>query len=77
MQEDGTIRITLLRSPYYSHHDPLEIPQTSSYSITNQGVHDYCITLIPSADADMIRNEITVQQEPVVVSESTHGMKPH
>jgi len=76
VQPDGCIRLTLLRCPYYSHHDPFVLPPVHVYPLTDQGVHEYEIALMPMAELspDAIADEIVRQQKPIWIAETTRGM---
>ena len=76
VQPDGTIRLTLLRSPYYAHHAPTAAPDTSMHAVTDQGEHDYHISIIPmqGLDLEAIADEAYRQTRPVCFSECTLGM---
>ncbi len=75
---DNTIRITLLRSPYYAHHAPFEPPKINSYPVTDQGMHEYEFSILPMRrlDTELIRAGINMQAKPVWTGETTRGMKP-
>ena len=78
VQESGTIRLTLLRSPYYAHHDPLVREENSDYPLTAQGEQEIHLRLLLTAkpDFDAVRREETLLADPLVFSESTFGVKP-
>lgn len=44
---DGSLRITLLRSPAYAHHDPHRFEASAGFPIMDQGWHDIRLRLIP------------------------------
>lgn len=44
---DGTLRVTLLRSPAYAHHDPARFDATAGYPIMDQGWHHMRFRLVP------------------------------
>lgn len=75
VQPDGTIRLTLLRSPYYAHHDPFVVPADSTYPVCDQGEHEYRISLLPQKKIDLaaIAAEADRQTQPVWFSETTLG----
>jgi alpha-mannosidase len=76
VQEDGTIRLTLLRSPVYAHHDPFQLNEHHWHPATGQHLHDYEITLIFGADdiSEQVKVEVERQKKPVWISETTRGM---
>ncbi|MBI4977824.1 MAG: hypothetical protein HZC28_10090 [Spirochaetes bacterium] len=73
---DGAMRLTLVRSPYYAHHNPFKVEANHDYPLTDQGVHEYEITLIPSSSVDRktIDAEVLRQTEPIWMTETTAGM---
>ncbi len=77
VQRNGMIRSTLLRTPYYAHHTPFEIPETHAYPVTDQGTHEYEISIMAmkSLDRQLIANEIQRHKYPVWISETTAGMR--
>ncbi|MEI8196020.1 MAG: glycoside hydrolase family 38 C-terminal domain-containing protein, partial [Phycisphaerae bacterium] len=76
VQPDGTLRLTLLRCPVYSHHDPAKYAANDPYPVTDQGVHDYEIDLIP--DTTFREKETLAAAHrlnfPLWISETTKGM---
>lgn len=73
VRPDGTIRLTLLRTPYYCHHDPAAITDPSM-PVTDLGVHDLDVTFLFDPSADDIRREVCRQTDPLVFSETTYGV---
>jgi alpha-mannosidase len=75
---DGVIRLTLLRSPVYAHHDPLTLPSPNYFPNTDQGIHEYEIALVPMIGLSMeaVLDEINRQRQPIWIAESTRGMAP-
>ena len=45
VQCNGKVRLTLLRTPVYSHHDPLEIPGNHIYNVSDLGVNEFSFKL--------------------------------
>ena len=43
----GTLRLTLLRSPAFAHHDPAQFSSSDSLPIMDQGGHDIRLRLVP------------------------------
>lgn len=77
VQPDGTIRLTLLRSPYYAHYYTFAVTTKNIYPVCDQGEHDYTISLIPmeKLSPEAIADEIERQKQPIWFSESTLGCK--
>ena len=77
-QPDGTVRLTLLRSPYYAHHDPQPVPDLTHGRLTEQGEHLYEIQLLPmrKTDTALVEKAVAAQKSPIFFSEFTRGMKP-
>ena len=74
VQPDGMIRLTLLRSPCYAHHDPFQLPADNDYPVTDQGEHEYRILLLPEAGGpEEIRRACFRLTDPLWFSESTRG----
>lgn len=74
VQPDGAIRLTLLRSPYYAHHNPFRVPADNNYPVTDRGEQEFRIRLLPLAgDPEEIRGECFPLTEPLWFSESTNG----
>ena len=78
VQPDGTIRATLVRSPCYAHHDPTVLPADHGYHFTDQGIHNYEVSLIYSNQPCPldIQAEVNRQSHPIWITESTLGMPP-
>jgi alpha-mannosidase len=77
VQPDGTIGLTLTRSPLYLHHEPYEPSKPNAYPVMDQGVHEYDITILHSADGldeERISRETTRLEKPVWTVESSAGM---
>jgi alpha-mannosidase len=76
VQPDGSMQLTLLRSPHYAHHEPFKLPSVHAYPLTDQGVHEYEVALLPmcSFSQDVIEEEMNRQTNPVWISETTKGM---
>ncbi len=80
VQPDGTIGLTLLRSPNFSHNadfvDP--IPDEHVYPLMSQGEHVYDLSLLPAKaySPEAVDTLVTRLTEPVWVSENTVGMPP-
>ncbi|MBR0458562.1 MAG: hypothetical protein IJJ26_04955 [Victivallales bacterium] len=74
VQPDGTIRLTLLRTPIYCHHDPFVPPTVQHYPVTNQGESTFDIAFLLNPTQQQLDDEITRQANPLVFSESTLGV---
>ncbi|MHC4606349.1 MAG: glycoside hydrolase family 38 N-terminal domain-containing protein [Planctomycetota bacterium] len=74
VRPDGTIRVTLLRTPRYAHHDPYKLPEVHAYPATDQGVHEYEIAILPSSSLEEVEDEAARQTKPVWIGETTLGM---
>src|SRR5262249_28992038 len=46
---DNDMRMTVLRSPIYAHHDPTEPQPDETYTFIDQGVQHFTYTLLPHA----------------------------
>lgn len=46
---DGAMRVTMLRSPAYAHHDPARFDASAGYAIMDQGWHEMRFRLVPHA----------------------------
>ncbi len=75
VQPDGTLRLTLLRTPYFAHHDPYKVPKHNFYRVTDQGVHEYEFTFLAEPSDEDICNEVFRQTDPLVFSETTLGVR--
>lgn len=77
VQPDGTARLTLLRSPYYAHHDPFKVQPSDPYPPTDQGVHEYELALMPMEEYSLprLRDEVVRQTRPIWMAETTKGMR--
>lgn len=75
VQPDGRLRLTLLRTPYYAHHNPYVVPAVNDYRITDQGEHEYDIAVMADPSPEELRGEVFRQTDPVVFSESTFGVR--
>lgn len=47
--KDNTMRVTLVRSPAYAHHDPVRYSSDSRQPIMDQGWHTFAMQLLPHA----------------------------
>jgi alpha-mannosidase len=78
VRQDGLIRLTLIRSPYFAHHAPWNPPNVNTFKVMDQGIHEYEIALIFGEDIPRqeIALEITRQSKPVYWCETSKGMRP-
>ncbi len=78
VQPDGTLRLTLLRSPYYAHHDPTPLLPSTPAPVTDQGEFEFHLSLIPldshEHELELIESENNRLRRAVRFSEVTHGM---
>ncbi len=74
VQPDGTVRLTLLRTPYAAHHAPATVPENLSRHALDQRLMTYDITLLCNASDKQIQDEIYRQKNPLIVAETTLGM---
>jgi alpha-mannosidase len=78
VQPDGTLRITLLRSPIYAHHCPYLPAETGDFPVTEQGEHEYTfrILLLDSPDEELLEQNANALNRQIFFSESTLGIVP-
>lgn len=71
----GELRLTLLRSPYYAHHDPRVVADGADFPVCDRGMHEFEFTVFSGApfDAETIADEVCRQSKPVHFTESTLG----
>ena len=76
VQANGTIRATLLRSPFFAHEQPLESPSVHYFPLSGQGEHEYDIDLLALDGFDgKACVDVAVRKNTTIwVSECTHGM---
>ncbi len=78
---EGVMRVTLLRSPAYAHHDRARFNASDPFSIMDQGWHTVKIRLVPHAggwqDAGVVRRAWELNEPLIVHPESSHpGSRP-
>jgi alpha-mannosidase len=75
VQKDGTIRLTMLRTPLYAHHPPFDEKSAPLFPVMDQGEHEYEVSVIlgnnPGA---LITRERTRLKHPLIIRETTRGM---
>ncbi len=75
VQKDGTIRMTMLRTPIYAHHPPFDEKTAPLFPVMDQGEHEYEISVLFGDSLDgIIGRERTRLKNPVIARESTLGM---
>lgn len=71
VQRDGTLRLTLLRTPYFAHHRPMEVPDRTMAPVTDLGVHDFALTILDNPPAGELERERGRLSKPLRYSETT------
>lgn len=74
LQPDGTLRLTLLRTPFFAHHDPCVIPAACTGRVTDIGEHFYDIVVFDNPGDGDVAHEVFRQTRPLRFSETTLGM---
>jgi len=73
---NGTMRVTLLRSTAYAHHDPARYDASKPFAIVDQGWHTIRIRLVPHAGgwlkAGIVRKAWALNEPCMVHVESSH-----
>jgi alpha-mannosidase len=73
---DSTMRVTLLRSPLFAHHDRGRVDASLPYSVMDQGWHTVRIGLVPHAGdwrkGDVVRRSWALNEPLHVHGESAH-----
>ena len=76
---EGTMRVSLLRSPAYAHHDPARFDASAGYSIMDQGWHRFHFRLVPHAgpwqDARVVKQAWELNEPLIAHPESAHPGK--
>ena len=77
VQCNGKVRLTLLRTPVYSHHDPLEIPGNHIYNVSDLGVNEFSLKVAILDEPDLKRAAELREAagNPLFFSEVTLGCK--
>ena len=68
---DGTLRLTLLRTPYFAHHAPREIPEQTMAPVADLGVHDFALTILRNPSSAALARERARLGNPLRFSETT------
>lgn len=76
VQGDGTIRITLLRSPYFAHHRPAEASGLLGHPVMDQGLHEleFALHLAGEERREELDSIIAAAHAPIVTAQTTRGM---
>ena len=74
--------LTVLRSPIYAHHMPIEPDPNQLYTYIDQGVQRFCYTILPHAggweEGGTVRRAAELNQRPVTLVTTVHeGPLPH
>ncbi len=69
------LRLTLLRSPAYSWHDPAQLPTNRSFRWIDQGEHSFRFVLLPGADPATVNAAALARHRPPVCIDWTRGMR--
>lgn len=72
---EGTLRLTLLRSPAYAWHDPTKLDPKAFYRWTDQCEHGFRFTLIENATPETLTNIALSEHRPPICYDWTKGMK--
>ena len=71
VQPDGTLRLTLLRTPYFAHHAPTAVPDCTMAPVADIGVHDFSFAFLENPTARDISEEVFALTRPLRFSETT------
>ena len=73
---DRDMRMTVLRSPIYAHHDPFVPQPDESYSFVDQGIQHFTYALLPHTDgwevAGTVKHAAEINQRPIAIVETYH-----
>jgi alpha-mannosidase len=74
---DRDMRMTVLRSPIYAHHDPAVPEPGEPYSFIDQGIQRFSYTLLPHAggwtQAGTVRRAAELNCRPIALAETYHA----
>jgi alpha-mannosidase len=74
---DRDMRMTVLRSPIYAHHDPTVPEPGESYSFIDQGIQRFSYALLPHAggwaQAGTVRRAAELNCRPIALAETYHA----
>ena len=75
--KDGSIGVTVVRSPVYAWHEPKQLEADGIYDYQDQGLQEFRLRLIPHEgdwrDASVVRLAAELNQPPFALLESFHG----
>ncbi len=74
VQPNGLLRLTLLRTPFFAHHDPATPAQTDLSPVTDLGEHFYDVAILADAAEETLLCEQYRQTLPQRFTETTRGM---
>ncbi|MFZ2657112.1 MAG: glycoside hydrolase family 38 C-terminal domain-containing protein [Victivallales bacterium] len=76
VRPDGTVRLTLLRSPVYANEQDYALPSIPIHHATDQEEHEFEISLVTSKgfDEEMLLDEAARLNNPPLLTETTFGM---
>lgn len=76
VQPDGTVRLTLLRSPIYANEPDYVLPSIPIHHVTDQEEHEFEIVLVVAKgfDAEALLNEAARLNVQPLLTETTYGM---
>jgi alpha-mannosidase len=74
--DDGHARLTLLRSPFMAHHDPVVAEDHPRRVLADQGRHHFRFQFLSGADltVEELERRALMMQRPPLVAEGTRGM---
>ena len=74
---DRDMRMTVLRSPIYAHHDPTVPEPDEPYSFIDQGIQRFSYALLPHAggwaQAGTVRRAAELNCRPIALAETYHA----
>lgn len=74
--EDNTISLTVLRSPVYAHHDPIELEEDGIYNYIDQGWQSFHYALVPHVgswkSASIVQKAEQLNQPPYAMLATFH-----
>ena len=73
VQKDGTVRLTLFRTPPYSEHVPAKVSDASC-PVTDLGEHFFDIQILRETSDEQIEDALYALASPLVFSETTKGV---
>jgi alpha-mannosidase len=74
--EGNELRLTVLRSPIYAHHQPYEPDPAGNYSFMDQGIQHFTYALLPHIgtwqDANTVQQAMQLNQPAFILKETYH-----